>query len=144
MFEKYLICNYGLRNVISETGHMEGFEMKIRIPYYRGVPLSVVDEIKIVISGGIGGEGKTYTNKDIRFTVSSGSFMMSEMATVADRRWNFDEDATLKVFAPGGLLYYDQQIEVWITIRAPYGKLSGYDKKVLPLEADKILTVAAS
>ena len=142
MFDKYLICPYGLRNAISETGHLEGFEMKIRIPYYRGVPLSVIDEIKIEVSGGVGGPGKTYTNENIRFTVSSGSYMMSEMSTVADRRWNFDEDATLKVFAPGGLLYYDHQIEIWITIRAPYGKFTGHDKKVLSLEADKVLVVA--
>ena len=142
MFDKYLICPYGLRNVISETGNMEGFEMKIRIPYYRGVPLSVIDEIKIEVSGGVGGPGKTYANEDIRFTVSSGSYMMSEMSTVADRRWNFDEDATLKVSAPGGLLYYDHQIEIWITIRAPYGKFTGHDKKVLSLGADKVLAVA--
>lgn len=142
MFDKYLICPYGLRNVISETGHLEGFEMKIRIPYYRGVPLSVIDEIKINVVGGVGGPGKHYTNEDIRFTVAGGSYMMSEMSTVADRRWNFDEDATLKVYAPGGLLYFDQQIELWITIRAPYGKFTGHDKKVLSLEEDKVLTVA--
>ena len=143
MFDKYLICPYGLRNVISETGHMEGFEMKIRIPYYRGVPLSTIDEIKIDVRGGAGGSGTIYTNENIRFTVSSGSYMMSEMSTVADRRWNFDEDATLKIYTPGGLLYYDHQVEIWITIRAPYGKFTGHDKKVLPLEADKVLIAAA-
>ena len=142
MFDKYLICNYGLRNVISETGAVEGFEMKIRIPYYRGVPLSVVEDIKIYVAGGVDGGGLTYTSDDIRFTVASGSFMMSEMATVATRRWNFDEDATLKIYSPGGLLYFDQRIELWIIIRAPYGKFTGHDKKVLSLEADKVLAVA--
>ena len=141
MFDKYLICTDGLRNVISETGTIEGFEMKIRIPYYRGVPLSVVDEIKINVGGGVGGEPETYYNDDIRFTVASGSFMMSEMSTVATKRWNLDEDATLKIYKPGGLVYFDQDIELWITIRAPYGKFQGHDRKRLTMEADKCLTV---
>lgn len=141
MFDKYLICTDGLRNVISETGHVEGFEMKIRIPYYRGVPLSVIEEIKIAVGGGVDGGAQIFGNDQIRFSVASGSFMMSEMSTVATKRWNFDEDATIKVYRPGGLVYFDQQIELWITIRAPYGKFSGHDRKVLTMEADKYLEV---
>ncbi len=142
MFDKYLICPYGFKNVITETGNIEGFEMKIRIPYYRGVPLSVVDEIKVSISGGIGGNPQVFSNEDIRFTVAGGSFMLSEMDTVATRRWNFDEDATLKIYKPGGLVYIDHLVELWITIRAPYGKFTGNDKKLLTMEADKYLAVA--
>ena len=51
MFDKYLICPYGLRNVLSDTNHLEGFEVKIRIPYYRGVPLSVIDSITLTVVG---------------------------------------------------------------------------------------------
>jgi hypothetical protein len=137
MFDKQIICTHGFRNVISETGHLEGFEMKIRIPYYRGVPLSVVDTIKVTAGG------ETFTNDRIRFTVASGSFMMDEMSTVATRRWNFDEDATLKIYKPGGLVYFDQKIELLIAIRAPYGVFTGHDTKVLSLEPDKYLAVAA-
>lgn len=141
MFDKYLICKDGLRNVISETGHVEGFEMKIRIPYYRGVPLSVIEEIKIAVGGGVDGGAQIFGNDQIRFSVASGSFMMSEMSTVATKRWNFDEDATLKIYRPGGLVYFDQQIELWITIRAPYGRFSGHDRKTLTMEADKYLEI---
>lgn len=135
MFDQYLICEDGFRNVISETGHIEGFELKIRIPYYRGVPLSLIDEIRVTVGG------ETFTNDSIRFTVASGSYMMSEMTTVGDRRWNFDEAATLKIYKPGGLLYIDHLVEVDIAIRAPYGIFHGRCKKVLTLEADKILCV---
>ena len=135
MFDQHIICNDGFRNVITETGNVEGFEMKIRIPYYRGVPLSCVDEIKILAGG------ETFTNEHIRFTVPSGSFTMGEMETVATRRWNFDEDATLRVHKPGGLVYFDHAVELWITIRAPYGRFTGHCRKVLTLEADKVLSV---
>lgn len=133
MFDKYLICVDGFRNVITETGNVEGFEVKIRIPYYRGVPLSCVDEIVVKI------HGQTFTNDDIRFTVKSGSFLMSEMSTVSTRRWNLDEDATLRIRKPGGLTYYDTEVDLTIVIRAPYGKFSGHDKKILTLEDDKYL-----
>ena len=135
MFDQYLICSDGFRNVISETGNLEGFEMKIRIPYYRGVPLSVVDSITVKVAG------QSYSNEQIRFTVASGSFMMSEMGTVADRRWNFDEAATLKIYTPGGLVYFDHLVDLDIVIRAPYGAFHGVCKKMLTLEADKVLCV---
>lgn len=135
MFDQYLICDDGFCNVISETGHIEGFELKIRIPYYRGVALSLVDNIVIKVNG------ETFTNDVIRFTVKSGSYMMSEMSTVGDRRWNFDESATLKVYKPGGLLYIDALIDLTISIRAPYGMFQGHCEKVLTLDKDKILAV---
>jgi hypothetical protein len=130
MFDKYLICPYGLRNVLSDTGHLEGFEVKIRIPYYRGVPLSVIDSITLTVGG------ETYTNEHIRFSVASGSFMMSEMSTVATKRWNLDEDATLRIYKPGGLVYFDQQVELLIAIRAPYGLFTGHDAKRMTMEPD--------
>lgn len=137
MFDKYLIVDDSLRNVINPEGEIDGFELKIRIPYYRGVALSVVDKIEIRTGSGVDGGGLIYTNDQIRFTVAGGSFMMNEMETVATKRWNFDEAATLHVYSPGGLMYTDQTIDLTITIRAPYGKFQGHDLKIMSLGADK-------
>jgi hypothetical protein len=135
MFDKWLIVKDSLRNVITETGHIEGFEFQIRIPYYRGVALSVVDTITVKT------QGQTYSNDDIRFTVEAGSFMMKEMETVGTLRWNFDEAATLKVYKPGGLIYLDVDLDVDIIIRAPYLWFSGHDRKRLSLGPDKHLSL---
>jgi hypothetical protein len=137
MFDRWLIVPDSLCNVIAETGHIEGFEFKIRIPYYRGVALSVVDHITVKV------QREEFTNKDIRFTVEAGSFMMSEMETVADLRWNFDEAATLRVYKPGGLIYLDIDLDLDIVIRAPYLRFSGHDGKHLSLGPDKYLSLAA-
>ena len=136
MFDAHLICRDGFCNVISETGNVEGFEMKIRIPYYRGVSLSMVD--KIVVKA----RGEVFEHDKIRFTVASGSFMMTEMETVANKRWNFDEAATLKIYKPGGFASQGVNIEVEITIRAPYLTFKGSDAKTLNLSKDKYLCVA--
>ena len=137
MFDRWLIVENSLHNVISETGHCEGFEFQIRIPYYRGISLSLVDSITVKA------QGQTFTNEHIRFTVESGSFMMKEMETVGTLRWNFDETATLKVYKPGGLVYLDIDLELDIVIRAPYLYFSGHDRKVQPLGPDKRLSCSA-
>jgi hypothetical protein len=138
MFDKWLIVDNSLCNVITETGHIEGFEFQIRIPYYRGVSLSVVDTITVKV------QGQVYSNDNIRFTVESGSFMMKEMETVGTLRWNFDETAALRVYKPGGLLYLDADLDVDIVIRAPYLWFSGHDRKHLSLGSDKFLGLKAS
>jgi hypothetical protein len=137
MFDKWLIVENSLHNVITETGHIEGFEFQIRIPYYRGVSLSVIDRITVKT------QGQTFTNDDIRFTVESGSFMMAEMETVGTLRWNFDESATLRVYKPGGLIYLDVDLDLDIVIRAPYLRFGGHDRKVLTLGPDKYLSLAS-
>ena len=135
MFDAHLICRDGFRNVVSETGRVEGFEMKIRIPYYRGVSLSMIDNIMVKV------RGETIPQDKIRFTVAAGSFMMTEMETVAHCRWNFDEAATLKIYKPGGVASQSIPVELEITIRAPYLTFSGRDQKSLTLEKDKHLKV---
>jgi hypothetical protein len=137
MFDKWLIVKDSLRNVITETGHIEGFEFQIRIPYYRGVSLSLVDTITVKA------QGQVYGNDAIRFTVEAGSFMMKEMETVGSLRWNLDEAATLRIYKPGGLVYSDVDLDVDIVIRAPYLWFSGHDKKYLSLGPDKYLGLKA-
>lgn len=126
-FDRNLICNYGLRNFASETGSIEGFELRCRVPFYRGIPLSLVEEIDVCV------DGETYTSEKIRFTAAGGSFMISEMSELAGGRWEDDEEAVLRIHKPGGIAYPVTSVEIWITLGGPYGKLTGHDKKVLKL-----------
>ena len=48
--EKQVIQSVGFRN-ISEGGKVTGFQLKIRLPYYRGVFLSQVKVGSIVVDG---------------------------------------------------------------------------------------------
>ena len=132
MFERYLICEEGFRNFRNDVGAVEGFELKIKIPYYRGVPLSLVEYIKVAVNG------VPYEMEKIRFTVESGSFMMKEMETVYSKRWQFGEKATLRVYQPGGLIHFDQDVELWIKVRPPYlaAEPPAYCMKRLALEDD--------
>ena len=149
MFDRWLMVDNSLCNVISETGHKEGFEFQIRIPYYRGIPLSIVEEITINagMRGGIkrgSYAGDIFTNKDIRFTVAAGSFMMTEMETLdVNTRWNFDEAATLRVNAPGGVVGQGAiDIEMEILLRVSYLRFAARARKVFYIGKDKYLSLA--
>lgn len=121
MYEKYVLCNGTLQNVV-ENGETTGFALQIRIPYYRGVPLSMVEDLKVVV------DGTEYTGDAIRFTVSGGTFSLAEMPTVTFFRWEFGEKATVSVKKTGGLPSGEHQVEVYILLRISYMPWRGYTK----------------
>ena len=49
MWEKYMVLSADIQSVI-ENGVGTGFEVKIRIPYYRGISLSLIDDLSVPVS----------------------------------------------------------------------------------------------
>lgn len=114
MNEKYLICNEGFKNVIKD-GTKIGFEVLLRIPYYAGVPLSMIDHIKIAI------DGEDIPSEVIRFNTSCGEvFTLKELETVTTYRWEYGEKARITVLKEGGLAVGKHRVEVDIAIRIIY------------------------
>lgn len=131
MYEKYVLCPDSLKNV-AKDGAITGFCLQSRIPYYRGVPLSMVEDISVVV------DGKKYDADLIRFTVSGGTFSLAEMPTLTFFRWEFGEKATIEVTCPGGLAPESHQVEVMIMLRISYMPWRGYTRawaEMKPLEA---------
>lgn len=114
MNEKYMICTDGFENVY-EDGKIIGFNVRIRIPYYRGIRLSLIDDIRVKV------DGEPVLREDLRFTTSSGyTFTMKEMETVTKYRWEYGEKAKLTVLKPGGLAAGKHKIEVTVFLRISY------------------------
>ena len=63
LFEKYIICEDGFGNLYDEKGECTGFQLKVRLPYYRGVRLSLIDDLRITV------DGKTYPRSSITVTL---------------------------------------------------------------------------
>lgn len=97
LFEKYVICDDGFGNFYDENGDIQGFTVKVRAPYYRGVRLSLIDDISLKI------DGKEYPKEDMTFTVADGTFTFDEMKTCYDLYWGFGEPATLTVKRSDGI-----------------------------------------
>lgn len=110
---KDVLCDEGFENRI-EDGKVTGFNVMMRIPYYRGVPLSLVDDILVVV------DGEQYTGQSIEFQVHGGVFTLDEMKTVVRHRWNYGEKATVRVRKDGGLKPGKHHVEAYAKLRINY------------------------
>ena len=113
MFEKYMICENGFHNV-SEHGQTTGFQICVRIGYYRGMPLSSLEDYAVTV------DGQKVPREDIRFSVGGRTFNLQEMETTTDFRWQFGEIATVTAKKPGGLTPGMHDLEVTQQLRIPY------------------------
>ena len=96
MFDKYTICEEGFRNVVRD-GEVVGFELSIRIAYYRGLRLSMVEGFEVTA------DGETFPVERNLFTAGGRSYSYEEMEREPTGRWEFGEKAVLFVPRPGGL-----------------------------------------
>ncbi|KAB7672106.1 DUF6379 domain-containing protein [Bacillus sp. B1-b2] len=128
MFEKYLISEKTFHNVES-TGEIIGYNVGLRIPYYRGITLSCVNEINLTING------VSISHDDMTVMVETGSFPYRELSTVINNRWEMTEEAVIFVNAPGGLEAKEHIIEAFVSLRISYQPHpnTGADKKIVKL-----------
>jgi hypothetical protein len=117
MFDKYVIVDGSLRNVERE-GEPVGFCLDARIPYYRGLGLSMVG-VDVTV------DGETLPRSDVTFSVHGQHYRSDEMDEVFDDRWGFTEPATLSVDRPGGLTPGDHEVTLKVSLRVSYSPNSG-------------------
>ena len=113
MFEPYVISDDGFENVI-KNGQVTGYQLKTRIAYYRGVPLSMIDELELVV------DDKPVPQEKIHFSVGGETFTLKEMETVTSTKWEFGQQATVFVDQPGGLSKGEHKVFLRQTTRVAY------------------------
>jgi len=126
MFDRYMIREETVRNV-SEGGKVTGFEFGARIAYYRGLGLSMVENLAVSV------DGEAVPAERIRFSVGGRSFTLAQMETEYEARWEFGATATVTVLKPGGLAPGEHKIEFVEELRIAYMPfpLKGRDSKVV-------------
>ena len=134
MFEQYMVCEDGFRNVVKD-GDIIGFEVKLRIPYYRGIALSLINSIDLEI------DGESFSSEEMTFSVETGSFPYNELSTVINNRWEFGEKATLFVKKADGLLEGTHKVHAIVNLRISYLPWPniGEDSKNITLEEEKVI-----
>ncbi|VEG29265.1 C-glycoside deglycosidase beta subunit domain-containing protein [Actinomyces howellii] len=115
MFDGYVFTPGSFRSVV-EDGETIGFELDTRIPYYRGIPLSMVEEVRVLL------DGEAVPAEDIRFTADGGKhwFTLEEMWTVASTRWEYKDEATVRVLRAGGPPAGEHEVTLYIRVRVSY------------------------
>ena len=132
MFDKYIIVPEGFRNTSTDTGP-DGYELGIRLPYYRGLGLSMVEAIDLTV------DGTPVPADALTLTVHGNSYAVTELPAVFDDRWEMGEIATLSVASPGGLTAGEHEISVAQRLRISYMPVpgGGRDTKTLHLTASE-------
>ena len=116
MYDRWLIVEEGFKNV-RQNGQVTGFQVRVRIGNYRGLPLSLIDDMQVKV------DGQSFSRDQIRFTVAAGTFTLDELKQRPDARWQFTEFATLTVLNPGGLTPGFHTVEVTEKFRSTSGAL---------------------
>lgn len=113
MMDNKMIVEGSLENV-AENGKTTGFAFLGRLPYYRGLGLSMVEDIEVSV------DGEAMPREAIRFCVRGKTYTLDEMETVYDNRWNFGEKARIIVLKDGGLAHGQHRIGFGTRLRISY------------------------
>lgn len=92
----------------------KGFAFYGRLPYYRGLGLSMVEDIAIEV------DGVAVPREDVRLHLRGNTYTLAQMETVYDDRWNFGEKAKIIAMKPGGLAPGNHKITFAVRMRVSY------------------------
>jgi hypothetical protein len=113
MFDTMMLCDDGFENVV-ENDETIGFAVLARLPYYRGLGLSMIEDVAITI------DGQSIPRDRIRLALRGRSWTLDELETVYDDRWNFGEKARVIVAHPGGLTPGVHKVGIAVRMRVSY------------------------
>ncbi len=110
------------------NGKRMGYQFDIRLSYYRGHFLSVIDEFVVKV------DGQEIPNEKIKFCINQKEFSPVEFDMCYTEFWQVIEPATIRVFAPGGLEEGTHEIDVTLIFRSPYMPI-GPDHMYMPVDS---------
>ena len=102
MLEVPMIQTRGFRN------RAEGFQVRIRSPYYRGIWTSLIDGAWVTV------DGERFGAESVRWHIDGADYSLEELQESADGRWPVDVPADLSVprEAPLSIGFHDVGVEL--------------------------------
>ena len=114
MFDNNVFIPGTCKNV-EEDGKIIGYEMQTHITYYRGIPLSMINYLKVSV------DGEEVLEEDIRFTPDRIDwFTQKEMETVSAIKWEYGAPGPVRVLKEGGLSKGEHQVKLTVCTRTAY------------------------
>lgn len=126
MYDKFMIVEDDFKNVES-GGRVTGYQVGVRLPYYRGVVLSLVGEMQFTV------DGEQVPADKMAVTVGGKKFPVAALEDEPVAKWEFGEVGIVEVDHPGGLASGDHTVELRQHMKISYvpGGFWGEDKKTL-------------
>ena len=110
MYDKHIIYPNSLHNLKDGSG----FALGVRLPYYRGQPLSVVEDIAVKI------DGEAVPREQVRFSVRGKTWTLDQLEENTAERWEFGEVAEVSVLQAQGLAAGKHEVAVGVQLRISY------------------------
>ena len=130
MFDNNVFIKGTCKNVILDK-KIIGYEMQTHITYYRGIPLSMINYVKVSV------DGVEVPEENIRFTPDGIDwFTQKEMETVSEIKWEYGVPATVRVLQEGGLPKGRHEVTLTVCTRTAYipVPLEGVMTRVVDIE----------
>jgi sugar phosphate isomerase/epimerase len=126
---QYNLLQRGFRNVPNDAD-AAGFQLLVKSNYYRGVPLSLIEDVEVIV------DGVRFDRGAIGFRVGERTYQLNEMEQVGDVHWPWLDPAAVVVDRPGGLTPGVHDVLVVVKLRISYMPFSPvpfhfHDKLVL-------------
>lgn len=114
MFDNYIFTENTFSNVIADA-RTTGFELKTLIPYYRGVPYSMIHDIRVAV------DGVQISRDKIKFSADGEDwFTLDELETVTTYKWEYGQQGIVFVEQDGGLPQGKHSVSLTVVIRTAY------------------------
>jgi len=129
MFDKYMVCEDSLQARFVD-GRPAGFQLQLRLPYYRGLGLSMVETVELSL------DGERFHAEQMSLEVHGNRYRLDRLGEVAEDRWEFGERAVLVVDSDRVPASGPHQVDASIALRISYlpFTLMGHDSKSLQLQ----------
>jgi hypothetical protein len=112
MFDSYVFTDGSARNVVLDDGSA-AFQLETLITYYRGIPLSMVHDVVLVV------DGIDVPREEVVISPNGDDwFALDEATTVTSYRWEYG--TPLYVRRLGALPAGDHQVTLGLQIRVAY------------------------
>ncbi|WP_130838548.1 C-glycoside deglycosidase beta subunit domain-containing protein [Lachnoclostridium sp. Marseille-P6806] len=109
------------------SGKKVGYQFKIRLSYYRGHFLSVIDRFAVAV------DGEEVPSEHIKFCINGKAFSPVEFDKCYSEFWQVIEPATVRIFQPGGLSEGEHRIDVTLDFHSPYMPI-GPNHQYMPID----------
>lgn len=126
MYDNCMIVGEEFKNC-TQGDKVTGYQIGMRLPYYRGVVLSLLGETRLTV------DGELIPREQIILTIDGKNLPLLEVENEPVLRWEFGDIGILTINKPGGLKQGEHKFELYQHMRVPYvpGGFGGQDVKVI-------------
>ena len=113
MFDQYILCEEGFRATA------DGAVVQVRMPYYRGLGLSMVEAVDLTF------DGVRIPAEHTTLTVHGHTYSFAEMPGVTNDRWEMGEPAELAFTTDTPVTAGEHEVGVSVRLRISYMPVPG-------------------